>query len=98
MRHFTLGYQVLAAAILGIAVGLFFGPFCNAIQPVSEIYLMLLQMVALPYICIALMHGLGSMSPSLGKKLFKRGWLFWLTLWAIIFIAIYGLNLMIPKP
>lgn len=94
----SLGYQILAAAILGVATGLFFGPFCNAIQPIGEIYFMLLQMVALPYICISLIHGLGSMTPALGKKLFKRGWPFWITLWGIIFLMIFALNMMIPHP
>ncbi len=94
----SLGYQALLAALLGIAVGLFFGPFSNALQPIAEIYFMLLQMVALPYICIALMHGLGSMSPELGKKLLKRGWPIWMTLWLTIFAVIYGLNLLIPDP
>jgi len=96
--RFSLGYQVLAAVVLGSAVGLFFGPFCNAIQPIGEIYFMLLQMVALPYITVSLIHGLGSMTPALGKQLLKRGWPFWLTIWAIIFAAIFALNTMIPAP
>lgn len=94
----SLGYQVLLAAILGMAVGLFFGPLCNAIQPIGDIYFMLLQMVALPYICISLIHGLGSMTPTIGKKLLKRGGPFWLTLWAIIFAVIYTLYHLIPTP
>ncbi len=98
MQRLTLGYQVLIAAVLGIGAGVFFGPLCGAVQPVSEIYFTLLQMVALPYIFIALIHGLGSMTPALGKKLFKRGWPFWLALWAIVFGSVYALNLMVPNP
>lgn len=94
----SLGYQVLLAVLLGIATGLFFGPISNALQPIEEIYFTLLQMVALPYLCVALVHGLGSMTPALGKKLLKRGWLFWLALWFIVYAVIYALSLLIPHP
>lgn len=96
--RFTLGYQVLVAVLLGIACGLFFGPICGAIQPVGDIYVMLLQMIALPYIGFSLVHGVGSMTPSLCKKLLKEGWPFWLALWAIVFAVVYLLYLLIPAP
>lgn len=96
--RFAIGYQVLGAVLIGIAVGLFFGPLCRAIEPIGSIYIMLLQMIALPYIWFSLIHGLGSMTPASGKKIFKCGWPFWLILWLIIFIAIYLLSLLIPKP
>ena len=55
----TLGYQAFGALLLGIATGLFFGPFCDLLKPIADVYIMLLQMVALPYISFSLMHGLG---------------------------------------
>ena len=96
MGH-RLGYQVLFAALLGIFAGIFLGPAAAIFAPVGNVYVMLLQMVALPYICFTLIHGLGSMTPEIAKKLFKRGWPFWLGLWAIIFIVIYGAAFLIPK-
>jgi proton glutamate symport protein len=92
----TLGYQVLIAAILGVASGLFFGPFCKAFEPIGEIYFTLFQMVALPYIAISLIHGLGSMTPTTGKRLALAGWPFWMMLWGIIFAVVFALSLMIP--
>lgn len=94
----SLGYQVLAAVLLGIFCGIFFGPLCNIVKPVGDIYVMLLQMVALPYICFSLIHGLGSITPEMGKKLFARGWFFWAALWALIFLVTYLLSFLIPKP
>ena len=96
--HISLGFQVLTAVFLGIFCGFFFGPLCNFIKPVGDVYVMFLQMAVLPYICLSLIHGLGSMTPQIGKKLFLRGWPFWVTLWGIIFAVIYLISQLIPKP
>ncbi len=93
----SLGYQVLIAAILGILVGLFFGPLTDGLKPLGMVYTMLLQMAVLPYICFSLIHGLGSITPETGKKIFKSGWVFLLTLWTLIFIFIFLLIQLIPS-
>lgn len=93
----SLGYQAIAALILGIFAGLFFGPFCDVLRPIADVYIMLLQMVALPYILFSLMHGLGSLTPAIGKKLLKKGWGFLVLLWGLIFGAVYLLNLLLPR-
>lgn len=98
MRRIGLGYQALIAVLLGIAVGLFFGPMCSVLEPIGTAFIMLLQMVVLPYIPTLLMHGLGSLSPDTAKKLFKRGWFFLLMLWLIVFGTIYTLRALIPTP
>lgn len=94
--RFSLGYQVVIAILAGIFCGLFFGPLCNVVKPLGDIYIMLLQMVALPYISFSLIHGLGSISPENGKKLFVSGWAYWTALWGIMLALIYLLSLMIP--
>jgi Na+/H+-dicarboxylate symporter len=94
----SLGWQVLIAVVLGIACGLLFGPLCNIFKPIGDAYVMLLQMVALPYICLSIIHGLGSMGVGMGKKLFKSGWPFYIALWALIFILIYLASFAIPNP
>lgn len=93
----SLGYKAFVALLLGIFTGLVFGPLCNLLKPVADVYVMLLQMVALPFICFSLMHGLGSMSPGIGRKLFQKGWLFWVVLWGMIFGVIYLLNVLLPS-
>jgi proton glutamate symport protein len=97
MRHFSIGYQVLVAVVLGIFTGLFFGPLTGALNPIGSAYTMLLQMAVLPYITFSLIHGLGSITPTLGKKLFKSGWPYLLTLWVLIFALIYLLAVLIPE-
>jgi Na+/H+-dicarboxylate symporter/ABC-type amino acid transport substrate-binding protein len=95
---FSIGYQVLAAVVLGIFTGLFFGPLTVVLQPVGDTFIMLLQMVVLPYICFSLIHGLGSISPSMGKRLFRCSWPYFLFVWGLMFGVIFLLGSLIPKP
>lgn len=97
MGSFSLGYQVLLAAILGAVTGIFFGPLTEALGPIGSAYTMLLQMAVLPYITFSLIHGLGSITPETGKKLLRSGWPYLLTLWALIFILIYLLAALLPN-
>lgn len=96
MGKFTIGYQILFAVILGIITGLFFGPFTSILSPIGAAYTMLLQMAVLPYITFSLIHGLGSITPAIGKKIFKSGWPYFLFLWAFIFYLIYLLATLNP--
>jgi len=95
---FTLGYQVLAAVILAIFVGIFFGPLCIVLKPIAMTFTMLLQLLVLPYICFSLIHGLGSMPASMGKKLFKSGWHFMLVVWGVVYALMIALSKLIPEP
>ncbi len=96
MGKFSLGIQILIAVLLGIAVGLFFGPLTSVLNPIGSAYTMLLQMAVLPYITFSLIHGLGSITPDVGKKIFKSGWLYFFSLWTFIFVLIFALASLIP--
>ncbi|MBS0649186.1 MAG: cation:dicarboxylase symporter family transporter [Verrucomicrobia bacterium] len=98
MVHSKLGYEALLAILFGIAIGLFFGPLCNILKPVGDIFVFTLQMVVIPYIPSLLMHGLGSLSPELAKKLFKKGWLVLTLLWFIVLVVCYMMKALIPTP
>lgn len=94
----SLSYQVLVAVLLGIFAGIFFGPLCKLVKPIGDAFTMLLQMVVLPYLCFSLIHGLGSISPSMGKRLLKSGWPFFLAIWLFTLLLIYLLGQLIPSP
>ncbi len=96
--HSKLGYQALFAIVLGIFAGLFFGPYCNVLKPVGDIFIVVLQIIVIPYIPSLLMHGLGSLTPDLAKKLFRNGWPFLLFLWALVLIVCYIVKVIIPVP
>jgi proton glutamate symport protein len=96
--HSKIGYQAVFAIIFGIAVGLFFGPLCKILKPVGDIFIFSLQIIVLPYIPSLLMHGLGSLSPEMAKKLFKKGWPVLLLLWLIALTVCYIVKMLIPTP
>ncbi|MGC1879496.1 MAG: cation:dicarboxylase symporter family transporter [Rhabdochlamydiaceae bacterium] len=92
----SLGYQVIIAIVLGIITGLFFGSRCAVLDPIGEIFFMLLQMVVLPYLLFLLMHGLGTLSKSIARKLFQCGWAFFIVIWIAGFAVVYALLYLIP--
>lgn len=92
-----MGYQVLVAVILGIVLGLFLGPLCSIFIPIAMAFTMLLKMVALPYICFSLIHGLGSLSKETGKKLFLCAWPYFFILWGLTFLVMFLISLLIPN-
>ncbi len=98
MVHSKLGYQAFLAILLGVVVGLFFGPLCNILKPIGDIFVFTLQIVVIPYIPALLMHGLGSLSPELAKKLFKKGWFVLVLLWFLVLLVCYIMKIMIPVP
>jgi len=98
MVHSKLGYQAFLAILLGIVAGLFFGPICNILKPVGDVFVFTLQIVVIPYIPALLMHGLGSLSPELAKKLFKKGWFILVLLWFMVLVVCYIMKIMIPVP
>jgi proton glutamate symport protein len=97
MKPFGLAAKALIAIILGIIAGIVFGPLCSVVKPVGDIFVMLLQMVVLPYISLSLIHGLGSLTPEIAKNLLKRGGGALLTLWGLVFVLLSLLSFVIPK-
>lgn len=98
MVHSKLGYQAFIAILLGMVAGIFFGPLCSTLRPVGDVFVFTLQIIVIPYIPTLLMHGLGSLSPELAKKLFKKGWLVLVLLWLLALVVCYIMKLMIPVP
>ncbi len=92
-----LGLEVLAAVVLGVFTGIFLGPLANVFKPIGDAFVMLLQMVVLPYICFSIIHGLGSINRSTALILLKKGWHIWVLLWGAMFLTIYLFYLLIPK-
>lgn len=93
-----LGYQVLIAVIAGIFIGLFLGPIAAIFRPIGTAYIMLLEMIVVPYISLSIIQGIGSLTPVMAKKLFKKGWGFWLLFWSLMFLMIFFVSQLIPKP
>lgn len=98
MVHSKLGYQAIIAIFLGVLTGLFFGPYCEILKPVGDLFIILLQFMVIPYIPALLMHGLGSLTPDLAKKLLRNGWPFLIMLWVVVLGVCYIVKVVIPVP
>jgi Na+/H+-dicarboxylate symporter len=88
--------NVIAAALAGILTGLFFGDSAAILQPIGQLYILLLEVAVYPYIICSLLHGLGSMQPGQALRLFKAAWPYYLGLWALTFGLLTILTLAIP--
>jgi Na+/H+-dicarboxylate symporter/ABC-type amino acid transport substrate-binding protein len=92
----TLPQQVVLGATLGIAAGIIFGERTAVLQPIGNAYGAMLQIAVFPYILCSLMHGLGSLSPAVARRMLRAGWLPFLFLWVLTFASIWLLAHAIP--
>lgn len=92
-----LTIRVLLGCFLGIFAGIFFGKYALYLHPVGSVFIMLMQSVVYPYIIASLLHGLGSLSPEVAKKLFKKTGLLYLLFIVISISLIWLLSLAIPQ-
>lgn len=53
--------KLLVAMILGIALGIIFGPSVTVIKPLGTVFLNLLKMAALPLVVVNLISGIASL-------------------------------------
>ena len=97
-RKFSLGYQVLVAIILAVLVGLWLGPNTKYLNPFAEAFALSLRMFAIPYILFSVLHGLGSLTPKVARRLAKKGLVILGVLWGLIYALIYLLSWLIPAP
>jgi proton glutamate symport protein len=94
----NLPFWVLAGALLGVFVGLFFGERAAVLQPVGVAYSMMLESVVYPYILSSLIGGLGALARDRAIRLFRASWAVYLTLWLIVLATILALAQAIPPP
>jgi Na+/H+-dicarboxylate symporter len=95
--HASLHIKILIGMVLGILSGVFFGEYNLAFDTVGKAFITLLRMTILPYVSIALIHGIGSLTRSSSKLLLKRGSAFLVIFWAVTIVSIYLISLSFPS-
>jgi proton glutamate symport protein len=93
----SLSVQMAIATLLGIFVGLFFGDLCVKLGPLADAYIMILKITAVPYLIVAIMHGLGLMNHEQGKSILKKGFFFIILAWIINIVIIYCMTFLFPQ-
>lgn len=96
-KYLNLQNQVLLGTFLGIFCGLFFGEHTIYLHSLGQSFLMLVKMTVLPYLSVALIHGVGSLSLSYFRSLFGRGLLLLVAFWGIILSTIYFVSFSFPS-
>ena len=89
--------QMGIAIVLGIFFGLFLGEASSALAPWSSAYIMLLKVTAVPYLIVAIIHGVGLLNSGQGKQILKKGLLLISLVWFINIVMIYLIKFVFPS-
>jgi len=92
----TLSRKIVIGLASGIACGLFFGEICGALSIVGNAYIALMQMTVLPYIVLALIVNIGSLTLDTARHLAVRAAIVMLALWGIAIAVILIMPLSLP--
>ena len=93
----SLTVRIIAGLALGVLAGLFFGEDVVALQGVARAYIGLMQMTVLPYLVVALVLGLGGLSPREAVQLAKYGGLTLLVFWGLALAVVALMPLTFPE-
>jgi Na+/H+-dicarboxylate symporter len=93
----TLSRKIVIGLTAGIACGLFFGELCSWLRIVGEAYVALMQMTVLPYIVLALVVNIGSLTVDTARHLAVRAAIVLLALWGVALFVIFALSLGLPE-
>ncbi|HSQ68643.1 MAG TPA: cation:dicarboxylase symporter family transporter [Steroidobacteraceae bacterium] len=93
----SLTVRIIAGLALGVLAGLFFGEQVVALQGVARAYIGLMQMTVLPYLVVALVLGLGGLSPREALQLAKYGGLTLLVFWGLALAVVALMPLTFPE-
>lgn len=91
-----LSKRILLGASAGILCGVFFGELATVVEPIGGVYIALLQMVVFPFLISSLLHGLGSMNPTMALRLFRTGWPAFVLVWGVTLLSLWLASLAIP--
>lgn len=92
----SLSARIIAGLLLGISVGIFLGEPAEALQPVADIYIRLMQMMVLPYLVMALIIGFGQLEAAEARLLALRGGALLLLIWVLAFAVIAAMPVAFP--
>lgn len=85
----SLPLQMAIATVLGIITGIFLGDLCSIFAPYGNAYIMILKATAIPYLIVAIIHGIGQLNSFQAKLILKKGIMFIALAWLINISMIY---------
>ena len=94
--HLSLTSLILVGLVLGVFAGLFFGEPMGKLQIVGTIFIRLTLITVIPYILVALIHGIGGLDSRTAKRLATRGLPVLAVFWALTIAVLYVMPLAFP--
>ena len=95
-KKMTLSRKIVIGLAAGIACGLFFGEVCGKLAIFGEAFVAFMQMTVLPYIVLALIVNIGSLTLDTARHLAVRAAIVLLALWGVGIAVILLLPLALP--
>jgi Na+/H+-dicarboxylate symporter/ABC-type amino acid transport substrate-binding protein len=92
----SLTLKMACATVLGLLCGLFFGESCAVLEPWANAYILVLKITTIPYLIVAIIHGVGQLSSDEGKQILKNGFFFIILAWTINIGIIYAMASLFP--
>ncbi len=96
LRNTGLSTRIFIGLALGIMCGFFFGELCAPLGFVGKIFVELLQMGALPYMVVSLVHGVASLSTEDAKLIATKGLAIMVLFWGLALLVIFGFSFSFP--
>ncbi len=96
IRRLSLSSQIFIGLGAGIFLGVVLGELVGWLDVVGNIYIRLLQMTVLPYVTVALIAGLGSLTWSRAGSVLRYCGIFLLLTWVVAFVLILLTPLAFP--
>ncbi|HSX12698.1 MAG TPA: cation:dicarboxylase symporter family transporter [Rhabdochlamydiaceae bacterium] len=96
IQRLSFPLQMAIATFLGLFVGLFFGEKTAILAPWADAYIMLLKITAIPYLIVAIVHGIGLLNVGTAKQILKKGAIFIAIAIAINISMVYLIKWVLP--
>jgi Na+/H+-dicarboxylate symporter len=96
-KPMTLSRKIVIGLFSGIACGLFFGDTCGKLSIIGNAYVALMQMTVLPYIVLALIVNIGSLTLDTARHIASRAAIVMLALWGVALAVILVLPQGLPE-
>ena len=93
----TLSRKIVIGLFTGLACGLFFGEWCAVLGIVGNAFVALMQMTVLPYIVLALIVNIGSLTLDTARHIAVRSAVVLLALWGVALAVILALPAALPE-
>ncbi|MEH6569181.1 MAG: cation:dicarboxylase symporter family transporter [Halioglobus sp.] len=95
-KPISLSASIAIGLVLGIASGIIFGEYTAPLSYAGNAFVGLLQMTVLPYIMLALIAGIGSLSLGQSRLLLVRVVPIILLMWGLGYLAVFIFGMSLP--